>query len=200
MPPKMKLDKGQKRLFETLVFLLKVLAFAIPLYLIMHFQNVLFPLQELVSQNVQAVLQAFGFTVSRDGFLIRANDTFFFISEDCTGWKSMLLLTALICAVPRVVMKKRLAGLAGGVAALYIGNLARILLMILAWQAYGFAFAIMLHNYMWQAGLISLVLVIWFLWLAWTGKLEKTLLKRLHKLIKPRDRKKPKEEMKRWKR
>ena len=190
MRARIKFDRRQKKLFETLLFLLKLLAFAIPLWAILSFQNVLMPLQGMVSQNVQALLQALGFAVSKDGFLIKADGIIFFISEDCTGWKSMLLLAALVCAVPRAGVKKRLWGLAAGIPVLYAGNLARILLMILVWNAYGFELAMTLHNYLWQAGLITLVLALWVAWLCWAGKLGKTLLKRPHKLIKPKGRKK----------
>jgi exosortase/archaeosortase family protein len=191
---KVKLDKNQKKLFETLLFLVKLLVFAIPLYIIMSFQGVLSPLQEIVTQNIQSILQFLGFNVSRDAFLITANDVAFFISEDCTGWKSMLLLAALVFAVPKVRMKKRVIGVALGIPAIYIGNLARILAVVLAWHNYGFEFASAIHDYFWQAGLISLVLALWVSWLAWTGKIsfkkKKMLIRRRHKLIKPKERKK----------
>ncbi len=184
-----KLTEQQQKLFDTLLFLAKLLVFAVPLYIVMSLEGLLFPLQELVTQNVRFVLQALGFSVSGEGFLVIANDIIFFISEDCTGWKSMLFLAALVFAVPKVPMKKRLIGLATGLPVIYIGNLLRILLVVSAWHSYGFAFALMIHNYFWQAGLIALVLVLWLSWLVWTGKIKTTLLKRLHKLIKPKVRK-----------
>lgn len=187
---KIKLNKNQKKLFETLLFLIKLLVFAIPLYIIMSFQGILSPLQEIVSQNVQSLLQLVGFEVSRNGFLIIAKDIAFFVSEDCTGWKSMLFLTALIFAVPKVKIKERLTGVALGIPAIYIGNLARILAVVLVWHNYGFEFAGIIHDYFWQAGLILLVLVLWVSWLIWAGKIKITLIKRHHKLIKPKERKK----------
>jgi exosortase/archaeosortase family protein len=183
---KIKLNKRQKGLFDTLLFLVKLMIFAIPLYLILSFEGIVYPLQEAVSQNIGFILQSLGFKVSLDGFLIKANDIVFLISEDCTGWKSMLFLTAVIFAVPRVSMKKRLVGLVIGIPLIYIGNLARILLVVFAWQGYGLEFANIIHDYFWQAGLISLVLIIWVSWLVWAGKTKTTLLKRLHKLIKPK--------------
>jgi exosortase/archaeosortase family protein len=182
---KAKLSGTQKKLFETLLFLVKVVAFSIPLYAIMYFQGVLAPLQEAVSADVVWMLNMMGIEASRNGFLILAgNGIAFIVSEDCTGWKSMLFLTALICAVPLVPLKKRLAGLAAGISVIYLGNLFRVVLVVLVWRGYGLSFAGAIHDYFWQAGLILLVLVIWLSWLFWTGRLEKTLIKRLHKLIK----------------
>lgn len=181
-----KLSREQEKLFETLLFLVKLLIFAIPLYVVLNFQGILLPLQEVVSQNVYFVLKSIGFEVLRDGFLLRAGEIAFFISEDCTGWKSMLFLAALMFAVPRVLMKKRLLGLVFGVIVIYMGNLLRILIMVFVWEAYGYEFAMIMHGYFWQFGLISLVLIVWISWLIWVRKVKITFLKRLHKLIKPR--------------
>ncbi|MCK4335486.1 MAG: exosortase/archaeosortase family protein [Candidatus Aenigmarchaeota archaeon] len=181
-----KLSREQEKLFETLLFLIKLLIFAIPLYVVLNFQGILLPLQEVVSQNVYFVLKSLGFEVLRVDFLLRAGEIAFFISEDCTGWKSMLFLAALMFAVPGVLMKKRLLGLAVGIPIIYVGNLLRILIMVFIWEAYGYEFAMLMHGYFWQFGLISLVLIVWVSWLVWAGKVKITFLKRLHKLIKPR--------------
>lgn len=181
-----KLSKEQRRLFETFLFLAKLIVLAIPLYLIMGFQDVLLPLQEVVTQNVQFILKSLGFEVLRNGFLLKADGIVFLISEDCTGWKSMLFLSALMLAVPSVVMKKRIIGLLLGIPVIYAGNILRILVMVFVWKVYGYEVASIVHIYFWQLGLISLVLVLWLSWLIWSGKIKITFLKRLHKLIKPR--------------
>ena len=187
---KLNLDSGQRKLLETLLFFIKLLIFAIPLYLILIFEGVLLPLQELVSQNVYHILVFFGLNVVKDGILLVANGFAFFISEDCTGWKSMLFLAALIFAVPKVEMKKRIAGVVTGIPVIYAGNLARILIVVFISLNYGYEIASVIHDYFWQAGLISLVLILWILWLLWTGKFKRkrkiTFLNYLHKLIKPR--------------
>ncbi len=183
-PRKMKLNESQRKLLATLVFMLKLLAFAVPLYIVMSLPGLLLPLQEAVSANVHSLLGLIGFDVVRDGFSMASGDIAFFVSEDCTGWKSMLLLTALIFAVPGAGMRKRIAGVALGVTAVYLGNLARIIAVVLAWKAFGPGFAGLVHGYFWQAGLILLVLAVWIAWLAWAGKLRRTLLRRDRKINK----------------
>jgi exosortase/archaeosortase family protein len=172
---------GQERLWETLLFLIKILVFAIPLYLILTFQGVLYPLQGMVSHNVYLILKSLGFDVLRNGFLIGiqgGNPFVFLISEDCTGWKSMLFLTALVIAVPNIKWRKRSIGLIFGIPVIYLGNLLRILLIVQIQQTYGLGFASLVHDYLWQAGLISLVLLIWVSWLVWLGKIKINIFKR----------------------
>jgi len=175
-----KFSNKQKRLWEAFVFLLKVIVFSIPLYIILTFHSILYPLQDIVSQNVYYVLMLFGFDAARNGFLLNihgGNPFVFIVSEDCTGWKSMLFLTALVLAIPKVAWKRRATGLAFGIPLIYLGNLLRILIIVNVQQAYGIEFASVVHDYLWQAGLISLVLLVWVLWLAWAGKIKMKFLK-----------------------
>ncbi len=164
----------QARLWETFLFLIKLLVFSVPLYLILTFQDILRPLQDLVSWNVHLILEFLGFQIVRDGFLLSihgGNPFVFLVSEDCTGWKSMLFLLALMMAVPKVPRKKRLIGISFGIPLIYLGNLIRILIIVYIQQTYGLGLANIIHDYLWQAGLVSLVLAIWILWLVWVGKI-----------------------------
>jgi exosortase/archaeosortase family protein len=173
---KLKLTKKQKRLWQTLVFLLKILAFAAPLYFTLFYVD-LSALQEIVSQNAVLIFRSLGFDAAKDGFLLSVNGFSFVISQDCTGWKSMLFLTALIVAVPAVHWKKRAIGLAIGLPLLWFGNLLRILLIVFVGIVYGYEVAELIHAYLWQLGLISLVIGIWLTWLWWVGKIFKTKIR-----------------------
>ena len=181
-----RLSSTQGRLFEIFLFLLKLVILSFPLYIILSFEGILLPLQEMVSGNVAFILRMLGFEVSRNGFFLKAGDMAFLITEDCTGWKSMMFFLALVIAVPGVRMKKRVWGFVAGIPAIYAGNLFRILVMIFVLKFYGYETAEAVHNYLWQAGLILLVVFLWVLWMLWAGKMEITFLKRFPKLIKPR--------------
>ena len=187
---KTKLSKEQKKLYETLLFIAKLIIFSIPLYIILNLQGLLLPLQMLVTNNVYLILKSIGFNAMKNGILLTGEGIAFFISEDCTGWKSMLFLAALLFAVPKVPKMKRFIGLLIGIPIIYIGNLYRILLVVFVWKVYGQGASNLLHDYLWQIGLVSLVLVIWIIWLLWIGRIgrnkEITFLNRLRKLIKPR--------------
>lgn len=192
---KIKLTKDQEKMWQTLLFLVKLLILVIPLYLILAFNVDLSPLQEITTNQAYWIFKNMGFDVSRDGFIlsvgsadsavgINTNPVVFLISEDCTAWKSILLLFALIVAVAGVSMKKRLLGLAVGIPVLWLGNLARIFAIVLIAQNYGFTAASIVHDYLWQLGLISLVLLIWVVWLWFAGKMKPIKIKK-SKLINP---------------
>jgi exosortase/archaeosortase family protein len=165
-----KLTKEQLRLWSTLLFAMKLLVFVIPLYIILAFSQILAPLQAAVSYNIIFLLRAIGLDAAGQGMFISiggSNPFLFLISEDCTGWKSMLLLTALMCAVPAITPGKRLIGLLIGIPVVYAGNLVRIMIVVMIQQSSGLATAMVFHDYLWQLGLIILVLAEWFIWLAW---------------------------------
>jgi len=165
---RMRLAQDQQRLWETLLFLLKVLALSVPLYLIIIFSISLTPLQALDASVSSAILRAMGYTVQQDGahLAVQAAKQFsFYLSEDCTVWKSALFLFALIFAVPAVSMRKRLVGFAAGIPILPLGNQARIIGVVMTQQATNVQFAMFTHDYFWRVFLVGLVLGLWLAWM-----------------------------------
>jgi exosortase/archaeosortase family protein len=89
----------------------------------------------------------------------------------------MLFLAALIFAVPKVGIRKRVLGVAMGIPVIYFGNVMRILLVVCLWKSFGYGIAEVFHDYLWQAGLAIVVLTAWVVWLKWSGRLGRTFLK-----------------------
>jgi exosortase/archaeosortase family protein len=167
---KKKLTPRERRLFSTLVFLIRLLLLSIPLYIILASGLTLTPIQKTVSVQTENILTVLGYDVSRDNIIIKINkpvgDSFLFtVSEDCTGWKSMLFLFALIFAIPGVALVKRFLGLFFGLPIIWIGNLLRILIVVFVEGTFGYSAAMIIHDYLWQAGLIALVLSLWVIWI-----------------------------------
>ena len=79
----------------------------------------------------------------------------------------MVFLGAMVLAVPAVAWKRRAIGLAIGIPLIYLGNLARIVGIVLAEQAWGYEAAIVTHDWLWRFGLVAIVLGIWILWMRW---------------------------------
>jgi exosortase/archaeosortase family protein len=168
----LQLGKRDKRLLETLMFLIRFLLLSIPLYLILILDISLLPLQHTVSGSTLWLLKGMGFTAHSEGLIMYVGDTdpfIFYTGPDCTGWKSMLCFLALVLATMGVTMKKRLFGILAGIPLIYIGNLARIVGVVVIEDAYGLETAMVIHDWLWQAGLIALVLVLWFAWLKSEG-------------------------------
>ena len=86
----------------------------------------------------------------------------------------------MLFAVPGIALRKRLWGLVFGLPTVWIGNIGRVVGVVLAEDAYGKAAALMIHDYLWQLGLIALVLGIWAVWMYWARRSsKKTLLERV---------------------
>lgn len=169
---KTRLDKGQKRLWNTFVFLVRLLILSIPLYIILAFADLGLVQQWTVDSSVW-LFSVLGYSVHSTGFLITVgggNAFTFFISQDCTAWKSMLFFFALVLAVPGKSWRSRILGLAIGLPIIWIANMFRIFAVVLAGQSYGIDYAMLLHDYLWGLGLAVLVLALWILWIEFFRK------------------------------
>lgn len=151
-------------------------ALAAPVYIVIASGVPLAPMQRMVTDNVVFLLAASGYDIHEDGFIIDVSGAggqfAFSISEDCTGWKSMLCLFALIMAVPSVSWKKRLAGIAAGLPLVYAGNLARITGIVALQQVFGSGAVRLVHDWLWTAGLMLVVLAVWASWMIWSGMMK----------------------------
>ena len=164
----------QKRLWKVLVFLLRMMVLAIPLYLVLLLSVDMAPLQEAVAGQSASVLGWMGYEVRLGGYHVSVgtppDDFYFIINADCTGWKSMLLYFALLFAVPGIGMKKRIAGLLLGIPAIWAGNIARVVGVVLAERSLGIEAALNLHDFAYRIGLVMLVIALWSLWLRLSRK------------------------------
>ena len=182
-----KLDRRQKRIYLTILFLLRLIVLSIPLYFALAFAD-LYVLQMAVASQTHYILGLLGYPVTQDEFTLHvsSNEPFtFFISEDSTGWKSMLFFFALVVAVPdmgkrKIRLGKRAIALAIGLPIIWLGNLARVTGIVLVQQGYGFEAAMFFHDYVYRVGLVALVLVLWAIWLKTilTGEHKNRLLRR----------------------
>jgi exosortase/archaeosortase family protein len=64
-----------------------------------------------------------------------------------------------------VSMKRRVLGLVLGIPAIWLGNLGRVVGVVMAKDVWGIENAMLVHDWVFQAGLIVIVLGIWIIWL-----------------------------------
>lgn len=165
-----RLTREQKKLWKTLQFVLRFTLLSIPLYLVLWLNLSMLPAQHLVADHATWALSALSFTVTKSDLILGAGAEkpfLFYIGPDCIGWKSMLCFIALVFASLGVKMKKRILGIVFGIPAIYLGNLARIIIVVLIERSYGLEAALVFHDWLWQAGLMALVLSAWLIWLKW---------------------------------
>jgi exosortase/archaeosortase family protein len=182
-----KLMPSEERLRQTLYFLLRFLALSFPLYAVLISGISLEPLQRAVYGSTFLVLTGMGLDVESQGLvMIIAGDRLFAFSigPDCTGWKSYVLFFALVFATPGAGMRKRLAGMALALPAIYLGNIARIVGVVMVERGVSLGAALALHDFLWQAGLLSLVLALWLAWLRWARPRPRQPLLRIRGIIK----------------
>ncbi len=162
---RLNLNPSQEKQWKLLLFLGRLAVLSVPLYIIIAFAIDLSALQMAVAGNSAWLLGMMGNPIMQEGALVGVGDFSFIITQDCTGWKSMLLLFGLLFAVPAVAWRKRLIGLLVGIPIIWVGNLLRILSAVYAQQAWGMEAAQVLHDVWWQLGLTAIVLGVWLLWM-----------------------------------
>ncbi|MBI4173520.1 MAG: exosortase/archaeosortase family protein, partial [Candidatus Aenigmarchaeota archaeon] len=154
---------------KTLVFLARLAVLSLPLYLVLAFGLDLAAMQVAAASHTNFVLGLLGFQTEQHGALSvagKGGDSFVYvISADSSGWKSMLFFAALVVAVPAIGWRKRAIGIAIGLVVIWFGNVARAVSIVLAEYAYGYEFAMALHDLLWRLGLVALVLAVWLAWL-----------------------------------
>jgi exosortase/archaeosortase family protein len=182
MKPLLRLDPKQRSLWRSLNFLVRLIILALPLYLIIWLGIDLLPLQLAAASQSAWLLEVTGNQVLLEGTGLLVNNSFeFIIIPDCTGWKSMIFLFALIFAVPGADLRKRLLGLVG-LPLIWVANLARVYGVVMVQGVWGTEAAVMMHDTLFQLGLIVLVFVVWIIWLLWS---EGRLTLRVFSLRRP---------------
>ncbi|MCX6815809.1 MAG: exosortase/archaeosortase family protein [Candidatus Aenigmarchaeota archaeon] len=164
--PKIKAKKGQEKQIKALNFLIRLLVWAIPLYIILIFDLSLPQLQYAVANIVTYLLNLAGMhPVLNDLFIsipIKDGSWGAFINWDCTAWKSMLAFLALVMAVDK---GKKVKGLILFIPLIFIVNILRIFFMFYFVKTYDLAYFEIVHTLIWSWGLIFTVLIFWIIWL-----------------------------------
>ncbi len=179
------LNAQQKRLYDTLLFLVRLAALSLPVYAVISSGFSLYPLQVAAASQSEQVLLFMGMQVSRNGAEMNADGFRFFISEDCTGWKSMLFITALVLSVPAVAWNKKLAGILAGVPVVWLANIVRIVSVVIVQKSSGLRAAMLFHDLFWQFFLAGVVLAAWVAWFLFAARPEtgRALFRKAGKLI-----------------
>jgi exosortase/archaeosortase family protein len=165
----------RKKLLNIELFLLKMIILAIPLFAISEFgmpllSMILWPVQNFLAWAAYSLLSAAGFHVAWNGvYVVMLSGAELFtieISADCTAWKSLYALAALVVATP--ISNSNLAGkakfLAVWLPVVFVVNFARIASTMAIGLLFGFRYLEVVHTVLWREGLIALIIIIWYLW------------------------------------
>lgn len=156
-----------KKLLKILLFLVKFNLFAIPLYLVILSGFQFEQLMEATAGIVYSMLKLTGIEASIENIAITVptKEGIFVasIDWDCTGWKSMFALFALIFATDFPIRRK-LAGMVL-LPVVYFINLIRIWFMFYFVSAFGTDYYSIIHAFIWSWGLLAAVMILWIIWM-----------------------------------
>lgn len=158
---------NDKQLMRVFKFIVKFNVFAIPLYLVLFMGWTWPPLQKFIADFTFNNLIYMGYSPSINDFLIsipiKNGDWAAVINWDCTGWKSMLALFALIMATDFKIRLKALCMIL--IPVVFFINLLRILFMFFWVKTFDLAYYQTVHTIIWSWGLILTIILLWFLWM-----------------------------------
>jgi len=110
-----------------------------------------------------ATLSIFSDSVQYSGVFVTYKGFSVEIIDECTGLFEMLIYIAAVMSFSTGIRKK-LIGVAIGLPAIFIFNLARITLLLVA-GASSFTVFNFMHLYLWQVTLIIMISTVWIIWL-----------------------------------
>ncbi|MFQ6008591.1 MAG: exosortase H [Candidatus Zixiibacteriota bacterium] len=109
------------------------------------------------------VLDIFSDAVHYSGKYVSYNGFSVEIIDECTGLLEMVIYLAAVVSFSASIRKK-LIGIAAGVPAIYLFNILRIIVLLIAGASSKRVFDFM-HLYFWQATLILMIATVWIGWL-----------------------------------
>lgn len=128
---------------------------------------VVIPWTELLARVSVGLITLFDSQVLAMGKVLASTANGFAVSIEagCNGVEAALILIAAMLAFP-APWKKKLAGIAGGLLAVQLLNVVRVVTLFYLgqWSLAAFEWA---HLYLWQALIMIDVLIVWLLWLRW---------------------------------
>jgi archaeosortase B (VPXXXP-CTERM-specific) len=120
-------------------------------------------LMELTATITGATLSVFTRDVSYSGVHVGYKGFSVEIIDECTGLFEMLIYLAAVFSFATSIRKK-LIGVAMGLPAIFIFNVARITVLVVV-GAYSWVTFNFMHLYLWQVTLILMISTIWVAWL-----------------------------------
>ncbi|MFP4045574.1 MAG: exosortase/archaeosortase family protein [Candidatus Aenigmatarchaeota archaeon] len=156
-------SEKRKELWEILIFLVKLSALSIFIYIggrYLDFTSV----QNYLTHHLYHFFRTMGYTIERTGFNLTLGNFTFSIIKDCVGWKGILFFSALVISTSHP-LKWKLNGLIVNLPLIFATNVSRIVFLALFTYNFGPSAYELLHGILWQASMIIAVLMLWTVWL-----------------------------------
>lgn len=156
------MDDRQRKLFETSVFLAKLLFAGIIFRTILFLEPGTYTLQTWLSDITSSLLNAIGVSSSVDGVFVMLETGVYEITRDCLGWKSMAAFLGLMFASSSLRENRRF--IFTGLLVIIASNIVRVTTTIYLTHI-GFISFDIIHGTLWRWGLTAVVMLLWLQWL-----------------------------------
>lgn len=186
---KIELRKKDVERIELIVdFLIKFNLLAVPMYIVLLSGIEFYPLQLMLTDVVHAIVTSLAYEAVKNGITLTlvsmpavAN---VIIGVDCTAWKSMYALAALMIASPVPNDRKKLKHILLGVSAVFVINIVRLVTTVLAGYRFGMRYLDIVHTLLWREGMIFAVVLIWLLWFKGEKEKQKVLFRKEQTILR----------------
>lgn len=157
------LNERQRKLFDTSLFMAKMLIAGAFFHLLLLLYPDTSGLQAGLADITQRILAFLGVPLERQGFNLLDHNVTYVVTQDCLGWKSMAAFTALVFSSTDNYRKHAKTILLGAIAIEAV-NIVRIVSTIYLSHINLISFEI-IHTFFWKWGLTFFVIAIWAAWL-----------------------------------
>lgn len=168
------MDRRQRKLLRTSVFLGKLLAAGAIFQLVLYLYPSTYGLQSVFAELVSGILKILGVGASSQGVFVLLESGSYRITQDCLGWKSMAAFLGLMFASSSP--RDHLRFIAVGLGVLVLANFARVVSTVYLSHYRIISFSI-IHGTLWKWGLTAVVLGLWVYWLGHREPLYNTTRK-----------------------
>lgn len=151
----------QRKLYQTLQFVIKLLFFGFLFRLILVIYPDTYPIQSAFASLIGTVLSPFMQVQVNEIYILTVKSSYVIV-QDCLGWKSMAVFTALfLSATTR--FREQAKYLLYGLISIFAANVVRVASTVYLSEIGVVSFEV-IHTFLWRWGLTFIVLVIWIYW------------------------------------
>lgn len=162
------MDERQQKLFQTSLFLGKLLAAGAVFQTFIFLYPETYGIQSWYAGMITGLLNSLGLEATSSSHYVLMDSGIYRITQDCLGWKSMAAFTGLVFASGP--LRRHYRFLLAGFLTLMIANVVRVVSTVYLSHT-GFVSFDIIHGTLWKWGLTALVLIIWFYWFRRRGNL-----------------------------
>lgn len=152
-------NEKQRKLFDTSVFMSKMLAAGAFFHLLLVLYPNTYQFQVFLTELTQRILEIIGLPLERRGINLIDGNVRYVVTQDCLGWKSMAAYTALIFSSTSEY-RKYVKPLLIGLLLIAVINVFRIVTTVYL-SHIGFVSFEIIHSILWKWGLTFFVVLIW---------------------------------------